>query len=158
MTTYWRHATVGIAVAAAILTPSNDPLTMLMMAIPMAGLYLLSIGLVKAFEPKADGTRGPGIATMVLVAMAPIGIIAAVGFWLVKHAPVAVPATAPPMATGLPGQGVAGGSVPLSQVPLADPKTQADIDALRQQLAATQAELDALKVQVNAAGPARTRP
>ena len=59
MITYWRHAIVVIATAAAILTPSNDPLTMMMMAVPMAGLYLLSIGLVKAFEPKADGSR-PG--------------------------------------------------------------------------------------------------
>jgi sec-independent protein translocase protein TatC len=82
MTKYWRHATVGIAVAAAILTPSNDPLTMMMMAVPMACLYLLSIGLVRSFEPKADGSSGPSLATMLTVALAPVVIIMAVGYWL----------------------------------------------------------------------------
>jgi sec-independent protein translocase protein TatC len=82
MTKYWRHATVGISVIAAILTPSNDPLTMLMMAVPMAGLYLLSIGLVRAFEPREDGTRALSMATMLLVALAPVSILIAVGYWL----------------------------------------------------------------------------
>ncbi|MDX1931634.1 MAG: twin-arginine translocase subunit TatC [Capsulimonadales bacterium] len=82
MTTYWRHAVVIIAAFAAILTPSNDPLTMLMMAVPMSGLYLLSISLVKAFEPKPDGTRSLSFATMITVAMAPVAILAAVGYWL----------------------------------------------------------------------------
>lgn len=83
MITYWRHAIVVIATAAAILTPSNDPLTMMMMAVPMAGLYLLSIGLVKAFEPKADGSRpGPSFLSMLLVALAPVAILAAAGWWL----------------------------------------------------------------------------
>jgi sec-independent protein translocase protein TatC len=82
MTKYWRHATVGISVIAAILTPSNDPLTMLMMAVPMAGLYILSIGLVRAFEPRADGTRAPSLVTMLLVALAPVSILIAVGYWL----------------------------------------------------------------------------
>lgn len=48
--TYWRHAIVAIAVVAAMATPSGDAFTMFMMCIPMAFLYLLSIGLVKLVE------------------------------------------------------------------------------------------------------------
>jgi sec-independent protein translocase protein TatC len=82
MVRYWRYAAVLISASAAILTPSNDPLTMMMMAVPMAGLYALSIGLVRAFEPKPDGSRGLSFATMLLVALAPVGLLAAVGYWL----------------------------------------------------------------------------
>ena len=71
MTTYWRHGVVIIATLAAIFVPSNDPLTMLMMAVPMAGLYLLSISLVRAFEPRADGSPSKPLGTMVLVSLAP---------------------------------------------------------------------------------------
>jgi sec-independent protein translocase protein TatC len=94
MTTYWRHAVVLISAAAAILTPSNDPLTMMMMAVPMAGLYLLSIGLVRAFEPKADGTRtGPSFVAMMLVALAPVAIVVAAGYWLWRTSPGVNPNT-----------------------------------------------------------------
>ena len=31
---HWRHATVAVFFIAAAITPSNDPATMLMMAIP----------------------------------------------------------------------------------------------------------------------------
>lgn len=47
MRLYWRHAVVIIMFAAAIITPSNDPVTMLLCAIPMAALYILSIYLVE---------------------------------------------------------------------------------------------------------------
>lgn len=90
MATYWRHAVVGISVISAVLTPSNDPLTMLMMAVPMAGLYMLSIGLVRAFEPKEDGSRAPGLKTMMSVALAPVAILAAVAFWLTRPARTSV--------------------------------------------------------------------
>lgn len=91
MTKYWRHATVGIFVAAATLTPSNDPLTMLMMAVPMAGLYILSIGLVRAFEPR-EGKSDPSIASLMLVSLAPLAIFSAASFWLWKtHAFTAHP-------------------------------------------------------------------
>ncbi len=82
MTHYWRHATVGIAAAAAILTPSNDPITMMMMAVPMGGLYILSIGLVRAFEPGPDGKPSVTLGRMALVALMPVIILAAVGYWL----------------------------------------------------------------------------
>ncbi|GAB4469073.1 MAG: twin-arginine translocase subunit TatC [Armatimonadaceae bacterium] len=84
MVRYWRHAVVGCSVFAAVLTPSADPLTMLMMGVPLAGLYLLSIGLVRAFEPREDGTRRAPLSTMILVALAPVAIIAATGFWLTR--------------------------------------------------------------------------
>jgi sec-independent protein translocase protein TatC len=57
MRRYWRQAVVIIMLAAAILTPSNDPFSMLMMATPMAILYLASIGLVKWVEPKFEITE-----------------------------------------------------------------------------------------------------
>lgn len=46
----WREATVVIMLVAAILTPSNDPLSMLLMSVPMVGLFFLSIKLVKMVE------------------------------------------------------------------------------------------------------------
>ncbi|WP_420642704.1 twin-arginine translocase subunit TatC [Candidatus Leptofilum sp.] len=41
----WRFAVVGIAVLAAIITPSIDPVTMLLTMAPLLILYVLSIGL-----------------------------------------------------------------------------------------------------------------
>lgn len=49
---YWRQAVVGIAVVAAVATPSGDAMTMLVMCVPMLFLYLLSIGLVKLVQKK----------------------------------------------------------------------------------------------------------
>lgn len=85
MTTYWRHAVVIIATLAAVFVPSNDPITMIMMAMPMAGLYLLSISLVKAFEPKEDGTPSKPLVTMILVSLAPAIMLAAVSFWILRQ-------------------------------------------------------------------------
>ncbi|HEY3266766.1 MAG TPA: twin-arginine translocase subunit TatC [Armatimonadota bacterium] len=47
MRLYWRQAVLIIMTVAAVVTPSNDPLTMMMCAIPMAFLYLFSIILVE---------------------------------------------------------------------------------------------------------------
>ncbi|MFW6098132.1 MAG: twin-arginine translocase subunit TatC [Chloroflexota bacterium] len=41
----WRVAIVGIAVLAAAVTPSIDPVTMLLTMVPLLVLYMLSIGL-----------------------------------------------------------------------------------------------------------------
>ena len=41
----WRFALVGIAVLAAVITPSVDPVTMLLTMAPLFILYLLSIGM-----------------------------------------------------------------------------------------------------------------
>lgn len=48
----WRVAMVGVAIVAAVATPSNDALTMMFMAIPVAILYFLSIGLVRLVEKR----------------------------------------------------------------------------------------------------------
>lgn len=48
----WRHAIVGISVVGLIITPSNDIFTMLVMIIPVMGLYLGSIWLVALIEKK----------------------------------------------------------------------------------------------------------
>lgn len=49
---YWRYITVGITVLAMIVTPSNDPLSMTIMAVPLVLLFFASIGLVRLVEPK----------------------------------------------------------------------------------------------------------
>ncbi len=43
----WRLAVLIIFVAAMIITPTADPITMLLMALPMTGLYFLGIALCK---------------------------------------------------------------------------------------------------------------
>ncbi|HEX3701545.1 MAG TPA: twin-arginine translocase subunit TatC [Phenylobacterium sp.] len=45
----WRFAVAGIVVAAAIVTPP-DPVSMTLLALPIIGLYFLSIGCVKLIE------------------------------------------------------------------------------------------------------------
>lgn len=44
---YWRQSALGIFVISMIVTPSNDPGTMLMMAIPLCFLFIVSVYLVK---------------------------------------------------------------------------------------------------------------
>lgn len=56
---YWRHAAVFVFVASAILTPSNDPITMLMMAIPLSVLVMLSIWAVQLTNRKRAPTNRP---------------------------------------------------------------------------------------------------
>jgi sec-independent protein translocase protein TatC len=45
-----RYAYVGITVAAAVITPSQDPYTMLAMAVPMAVFYELAILVARLFK------------------------------------------------------------------------------------------------------------
>ncbi|KAG9449022.1 hypothetical protein H6P81_008987 [Aristolochia fimbriata] len=47
MLSIWRYVVVGAVVAAAILTPSTDPLTQLLLAGPLLGLYLGGAWVVK---------------------------------------------------------------------------------------------------------------
>ena len=54
---YWRQATVVIFVVAAIVTPSNDPFTMLMMALPLCVLFIISVYAVKFTQ--RNRKRGP---------------------------------------------------------------------------------------------------
>lgn len=50
----WRQATTGIFVISMFITPSNDALSMLMMAIPMTLLYVMTIYVVKFTQPKVE--------------------------------------------------------------------------------------------------------
>lgn len=42
---WWRWVIVVIAIVAAVITPSGDPISMLALAVPMVLLYLLAVGL-----------------------------------------------------------------------------------------------------------------
>lgn len=47
MLSIWRYVVVGAVVAAAVLTPSTDPLTQMLLATPLLGLYLGGAWMVK---------------------------------------------------------------------------------------------------------------
>ncbi len=49
---YWRQTATAIFVLAMIITPSQDPATMLMMAIPLCLLFMISVYLVKWMQSK----------------------------------------------------------------------------------------------------------
>ena len=51
---HWRVAVLVIFIVAMILTPSPDPYSMLLMAIPLCGLYVLGLGLCK-WAPQGRG-------------------------------------------------------------------------------------------------------
>ncbi|XP_002970358.2 sec-independent protein translocase protein TATC, chloroplastic [Selaginella moellendorffii] len=50
MLSVWRYVVVGAVVAAAVLTPSTDPLTQILLAGPLIGLYLGGASLVKLLQ------------------------------------------------------------------------------------------------------------
>ena len=52
MIRYWRHISVGLFTVAMVVAPSNDPGTMLALAVPLTILFFGSIWLVKLVEPK----------------------------------------------------------------------------------------------------------
>ena len=45
LTRYWRHAVVAMAIMAAVITPTVDPVNMVLVMLPLAGLYGISMGL-----------------------------------------------------------------------------------------------------------------
>lgn len=49
---YWRQVTVGVFFLAAIITPSGDPMSMMVMALPMTGLFFGSIAAAKISSKK----------------------------------------------------------------------------------------------------------
>jgi sec-independent protein translocase protein TatC len=49
---YWRQSTLTIFIISAVLTPSNDAFTMLMMALPMCVLFIISVYAVKFTQRK----------------------------------------------------------------------------------------------------------
>ncbi len=54
MIKYWRQIAVGLFTLAMVAAPSNDPGTMLALAVPLTLLFFGSIGLVKLVEPKSQ--------------------------------------------------------------------------------------------------------
>ncbi|NOT61999.1 MAG: twin-arginine translocase subunit TatC [Acidobacteria bacterium] len=48
----WRHAVVGIAIIAAVFTPTPDAFNMMVFMVPMYALYFLSVGIVWIFGKK----------------------------------------------------------------------------------------------------------
>lgn len=50
MFSVWRWVVVGSTVAAAVLTPSTDPFTQALLAIPLCLLYMGGAGVVKVIE------------------------------------------------------------------------------------------------------------
>lgn len=46
----WRYVVVGATVAAAVLTPSTDPFTQTLLAVPLIGLYLGGAACVRLLE------------------------------------------------------------------------------------------------------------
>jgi sec-independent protein translocase protein TatC len=57
MFSVWRYVVVGATVAAAVLTPSTDPFTQALLALPLVGLYFGGAGMVALWE-KGQG-KGP---------------------------------------------------------------------------------------------------
>ena len=54
MLSQWRYVVVGATVAAAVLTPSTDPFTQSLLAIPLIGLYMGGATAVKFIEKNRD--------------------------------------------------------------------------------------------------------
>ncbi|KAL4445866.1 hypothetical protein ABPG77_009065 [Micractinium sp. CCAP 211/92] len=48
----WRYVVVGATVAAAVLTPSTDPFTQTLLAVPLVGLYMGGAYAVKVLESR----------------------------------------------------------------------------------------------------------
>jgi sec-independent protein translocase protein TatC len=46
----WRFAVLGIAILAAVITPTIDPVNMALVMAPMIALYFISIGLAALAE------------------------------------------------------------------------------------------------------------
>ena len=55
MLSQWRWVVVGATVAAAVLTPSTDPFTQTLLAVPLVGLYMGGALAVKAIETSREG-------------------------------------------------------------------------------------------------------
>lgn len=47
MLSIWKYVVVGAVVVAAVVTPSTDPVTQMLLATPLLGLYLGGAWMVK---------------------------------------------------------------------------------------------------------------
>lgn len=63
---YWRQAVVVIFFVAAIVTPSQDPLSMSMMAIPLCILFMGSVLAVRITEKRRIRARGQDPAEVII--------------------------------------------------------------------------------------------
>ncbi|MXX18051.1 MAG: twin-arginine translocase subunit TatC [Dehalococcoidia bacterium] len=60
---FWRYAIVLVFILAAIATPTPDPLTQSVVAIPLLGLYFLGVLFAKIlYTPRGDGSEVPEAA------------------------------------------------------------------------------------------------
>jgi sec-independent protein translocase protein TatC len=51
----WRYAVVGVAIVAAVITPTVDPFNMALVMAPLLALYFLGIGMAKlVYRPRAS--------------------------------------------------------------------------------------------------------
>jgi hypothetical protein len=69
----WRHikyAVLLIFIAAAVLTPSTDPWNQLVFAAPMLALYVVSIALAWAVQPRNSAPEGRSPSLRLVVAAA----------------------------------------------------------------------------------------
>jgi sec-independent protein translocase protein TatC len=60
----WRYAVLGVVVVAAVVTPP-DPISQLLLAVPIIALYFASVGCVKLIElrrKKEDAAAGTDVA------------------------------------------------------------------------------------------------
>lgn len=49
--TYWRHSALGMAVFAAVITPTQDVITWGYLFVPLLSLYLVGVGVCRLVEP-----------------------------------------------------------------------------------------------------------
>ena len=56
----WRVALLIIAILAAVVTPTPDPVNMAIVMLPMIVLYVLSIGAAKIAQRQYEASRSPG--------------------------------------------------------------------------------------------------
>lgn len=58
MFSQWRFVIVGATIAAAVLTPSTDPFTQTLLAVPLIGLYLGGAAFVRVIEQRKLTSQG----------------------------------------------------------------------------------------------------
>ena len=57
---YWRHVAAVCCILGALLTPSPDPFSMMLLTVPLYGLYELGLLLLKILPAsKVAGKRDP---------------------------------------------------------------------------------------------------
>jgi sec-independent protein translocase protein TatC len=60
MLSVWKWVVVGSTIAAAVLTPSTDPFTQALLAIPLVGLYMGGAAAVGVIERGRESAQAGG--------------------------------------------------------------------------------------------------